>query len=181
MNPDRIVATLRAANRVVGYAIGFLLMAVAAFILLEIVLRQTGGVLGGSDEISGYMTAIVASWGFAYALSEQTHVRIDLAQRLAPAPGRAALDCLALVTTAVVALVVTWYGWEVLSKTIESGARANTPLETPLWIPQTIWFGGWVWFTANAVALGFASAVMTARGRYAAVEDAFGVRGEVEQ
>lgn len=180
MGEDRIVAALRAVNRVVGWAIGILLLVVAAFILVEIVLRQTGGVLGGTDEISGYMTAVVASWGFAYALTEQSHVRIDLAQRLTPSPVRAALDCLALAATAAVALVVTWYGWQVLAKTIESDAHANTPLETPLWIPQAVWFAGWVWFSANAAVLAVVSATMAARGRFAAVEDAFGVRGEVE-
>lgn len=181
MGEDRIVARLRGANRVVGYATGFLLLVVAAFILVEIVLRQTGGVLGGTDEISGYMTAVVASWGFAYALTEQSHVRIDLAQRLTPLPVRAAMDCLALFATAAVALVVAWYGWQVLAKTIESDAHANTPLETPLWIPQAVWFAGWVWFAANAAILAAVSVVMAARGRFAAVEEAFGVRGEVEE
>lgn len=181
MGEDRLVAALRAINRQVGYVTGILLLVVAAFILLEIVLRQTGGVLGGSDEISGYMTAIVASWGFAFALAEQSHVRIDLVQNHLPSRARAALDCLALAATAAVALLVSWYGWDVLAKTLSSGARANTPLETPLWIPQTIWFTGWLWLAANAVILTVVSATMIARGRFDAVQRAFGARGEAEE
>lgn len=181
MGEDRIVAGLRAVNRLMGYVIGVLLLAVAAFILLEIVLRQTGGVIGGTDEISGYMTAIVASWGFAYALTEQAHVRIDLVQRRTPDPVRAALDCLALAATAGVAGLVIWFGWDVLAKTLSTGARANTPLETPLWIPQTAWFVGWIWFGANAAVLTVVSLVMLVRGRFAAIEDAFGARGEAEE
>ena len=181
MGEDRVIGSLRAANRIVGYVIGVLLMLVAAFILLEILLRKTGGVIGGTDEISGYMTAIVASWGFAFALVEQAHVRIDLVQRKTPDPVRAAMDCLALGATAAIALVVLWFGWDVLSKTLASDARANTPLETPLWIPQTAWYAGWVWFALNAAVLTVVSVTMLFRGRFTDIENNFGARGEVEE
>lgn len=178
---DRIVPTLRSINRGVGYAIGAALLLVAAFILSEIVLRRTGGAVGGSDEISGYMTAAVASWGFAFALTEQAHVRIDLVQRRMVHGLRAAMDCLAMLSTAAVALIVCWFGWDVLAKSLESDARANTVLETPLWIPQTVWYTGWLWFAANAAILFLVSVALLLRGDFEEIEDNFGARGEVEE
>ena len=72
------VQTLRRLNRWVAIAIGIGLLACAAFVLLDIVLRQVGGSFGGTDEISGYVMAIATSWGMAYTLLELGHVRIDL-------------------------------------------------------------------------------------------------------
>jgi len=50
-------------------------------------------------------------------------------------------------------LLVAVQCWPVLEKTILRGSTANTPLETPLWIPQGIWFGGWLWFALTSTAL----------------------------
>ena len=45
------------------------------------------------------------------------------------------------------------YGWQVLGKSLAGNATANTPLETPLWIPQSIWLAGWFWFAAASLVL----------------------------
>ncbi len=60
------------------FVVGIMLLGCAAFVLLDIVLRQLGSSLGGTDEISGYVMAIATSWGMAYTLLELGHIRIDL-------------------------------------------------------------------------------------------------------
>ncbi len=150
MNPLVVAEGLRRANRGVAIALGLLLCATVAFVIADITLRAFGSSLGGSDEISGYVMAIVTSWGFGFALGELAHVRIDLVRRRVARPVRAALDLLALGTTAAVACVVAWRSWAVLGKSLERGSRANTPLETPLWIPQSLWWAGLVWFAVVA-------------------------------
>ncbi len=175
---DALVGAIRRINRWLARLMGFALLAMGALILVEIVLRATvGSALGGSDEISGYVMAAIATWGFAYALSERAHVRIDLVQRRLPRPVRAWMDVLALALMTAVALLVTSYGWRVLATTLDRGSRANTPLETPLWIPQSIWFAGWVWFTVAAALLLAAALHQALRGRYAAVAAMAGAHG----
>ena len=150
----RIVRLTRTVNRGVGLLSGVALLATGALILIEIVLRQTvGSALGGSDEISGYVMAAIATWGLSWALTERAHVRIDLLQRRLAPGGRAALDALALLSVAAVAVLVAVHAWSVLSTTLARNSLANTPLETPLWIPQSIWLGGWVWFGLTAWVL----------------------------
>ncbi len=147
---ETVVAWFRRLNDVAAVLIGFVLLGTAAFILVEIVLRRAGASFGGSDEISGYVMAGTTSWGMAYALVTLTHVRIDIARlRLKPI-GRAMLDILSMTALTAVALIIAVQTWPVLSKTLASGARANTPLETPLWIPQMLWWSGWVWFAISA-------------------------------
>jgi hypothetical protein len=65
-----------------------------------------------------------------------------------------------------------------LEKTLSTGARANTPLETPLWIPQTLWWLGWVWFAMSATILLVSVAVRFATSDYKSVDQIAGARGE---
>ncbi len=174
-------AALRRVNRALAVLIGLGLLATGLMILAEIVLRQTPlGGFGGSDEISGYVMAAFATWGFSYALLERAHVRIDLLQRRLPGVGRAFLDLLALSSLAATAGVVAWSSYDVLAKTLARGSRANTPLETPLWIPQSIWFAGWVWFALTASLLLICLVALLLARRLEAAEALAGTRSELE-
>lgn len=181
MSPAAVVAALRRVNDAVAMAVGVVLLLTVAFIFTEVVLRRLGlGALGGTDEISGYVMAGATSWGMAYALVVLAHVRIDLLRQRAAPPVRVLLDLVALGTLAAVALAVAWHGWSVLSRTLANASRANTPLETPLWIPQLVWWSGWVWFAAVSVVLWVAAAALLLRRDVAAAEAAIGARDETE-
>lgn len=173
-----IVSVLRTVNRGVATVCGVALLVTVGFILLEILLRRiTGGGLGGSDEVSGYVMAAIATWGLSWALTERAHVRIDLFMRHLGPESRAGLDILAMLSVAATAAVVTFHAWSVLDTTLARGSLANTPLQTPLWIPQTIWFGGWVWFTVTAWALAVCLILAVVRGRFEQAADIGGTEG----
>lgn len=173
-----LVHLLRRLNDRVAMGVGIVLLVCVAFTLVEIITRKLGAGLGGVDEISGYVMAVTTAWGISYALTEQAHVRIDLLrQRLVPF-GRAVFDVISMACLAGTALVVAWRGWGVLEKTLSTGARANTPLETPLWIPQTLWWLGWVWFAMSAAILLVSVAVRFATSDYKSVDQIAGARGE---
>lgn len=173
-----LVSLIRRLNDRLAIGVGLVLMACVAFTLVEIVSRRLGASLGGVDEISGYVMAVTTSWGISYALTEQAHVRIDLLrQRLVPF-GRAVFDIISLLCLAATAIVVAWRGWAVVEKTLSTGARANTPLETPLWIPQSLWWAGWVWFAVSAGILLVAVLVKFLSADYQSVDKIAGARGE---
>jgi hypothetical protein len=54
----------------------------------------------------------------------------------------AGLDWLALVAMGVFAATLTWYAAQVANDSWVAAARANTPLATPLWMPQALWCAG---------------------------------------
>ncbi|OWU70920.1 C4-dicarboxylate ABC transporter permease [Roseovarius sp. 22II1-1F6A] len=173
---------LRRANRLVALILGVALVATVLFVLIDVVGRKTGwGSLGGSDEISGYVMAAVASWGLACALLDRAHVRIDLIRQRLRAGGQALLDLFAMIVTNGVVLLIAYYCWPVLQKTLERGSRANTPLETPLWIPQGIWFGGWAWFALSATALSLIALVYLVQGRRTELTASIGLGSELDQ
>ena len=174
-----IIDFLRRINSGVALLAGLSLLACVALILIEIVVRQMGMPLGGTDEISGYVMAITTSWGVAYALTEKAHERIDLLRAKCVPAGRALLDCVAILALAGTAIVVAWRGWSVLSITLATGAKANTALETPLWIPQLLWWSGWVWFAVSAVLIAVASLMLLAQRRYDDVNEIAGMGDEL--
>nr|WP_232372768.1 TRAP transporter small permease [Acuticoccus mangrovi] len=169
-----MLATLRRLNRVVALVAGGAVLLCALFILVEIVLRQLGHSLGGSDEISGYVMAGVTTWGFGFALVDRAHVRIDVVRGRLPAPGRVLFDLLALVALSAVAVLVAFRAWPVLARSIANASRANTVLETPLWIPQAIWFGGLVWFAVMGCLLAVVGAGLFLSSQFAEAEAAIG-------
>jgi len=178
---DHILGALRRANRAVALILGLALILTVAFILTDVALRGLGlGSLGGSDELSGYVMAAVASWGLAFTLLERAHVRIDIVRLKLHDRGRAAMDILAMVVTNGTVLLIAFQCWPVLRKTIAGGSRANTPLETPLWIPQGIWFAGWLWFAISATVVTLVALSLLVAGRGAALDGAIGIGSEVE-
>lgn len=181
LRPLRVVRLLVRINTAIALLCGLALLATVGLVLAEIVLRQVmGRGLGGSDEIAGYVMAGVAAWGFSYALVERAHVRIDVATGRLGAAGRSVFDLLALLALLAVAAIVSWYAWIVLSRSFLRNSRANTPLETPLWIPQAVWFGGWAWLTLVTAILVLCVIALFARRRFAAIQAVAGAASETD-
>lgn len=179
--PLAVMRLLGRLNHGVALLCGAALLGTVCLVLVEIVLRQTAGRgLGGSDEIAGYVMAGVAAWGFSYALVERAHVRIDVLTGRLPPGGRAMFDLAAVLSVCGVAAVVSFYGWYVFARSLERGARANTPLETPLWIPQSIWVAGWIWLTLVAAVVAVCLAALMLQRRFGAVHDVGGTGATVE-
>ncbi|MGG7643533.1 TRAP transporter small permease subunit [Rhodovulum sp. YNF3179] len=177
---DRVLSALRRLNRLVAVLVGIMLLACAGVVLLDIVLRQAGSSLGGTDEISGYAMAIATSWGMGYALMELGHVRIDLLRSRAGARGRVLFDLFSMVVLSGTVSLIAVKCWPVLERSLSMSSRANTPLETPLWIVQLPWFAGWVWFALMAWLTFLVALTLVAQGRFAATERAIGAFAEKE-
>lgn len=140
----------RMIERVCSIAVwmgGAMLLICAVMVAVEVVLRKVFVVsVGGANEFSGYALAISASWAFAYTLLHRGHIRIDAIHRQLPRRVQAGLDVLALACLVVFMAILTRHAVVVLISSIEMGATSNTPISTPLWIPQTLWLIGLVVF-----------------------------------
>jgi TRAP-type C4-dicarboxylate transport system permease small subunit len=164
----------RLNNGLAVLAGGLLLLSVLVTIV-DIVLRQIGHSLGGTDELSGYAMAIATSWGMSYTLTSLAHVRIDLLRARFNAPIRSLFDAIALLSLAATALVIAYRVWPVLEKSLKNNSTANTTLETPLWIPQSMWMAGWVWFAISAVVMTLVLIVAALRKDHEAINRTAGL------
>jgi TRAP-type mannitol/chloroaromatic compound transport system permease small subunit len=171
---DRAIA---AVSLWMGRVGGLLLLLAAIIVSFEVVVRKV--LLLPFDvgtELSTYALAVGASWSFAYALLHRAHVRLDVIRRLLPETGRAVLDLLALVSLAGLGLLLAWHAWGTLATSWSLGARENTPLATPLVIPQALWTWGLAWFTIVAIQQTIVALFLLAHGDVAGV---LGVAGPV--
>ena len=140
----------------VSFAIlgGYILLFLSFLIVFEIIARKLFSYsLQGVDEIGGYVVAVTGTFGFAYALIERTHTRIDIILDHVPKPTRNLLNLLAYVLVAGAALFMLYYGYVALGESILFNSRSSTPLQTIMWIPQGMWVAGLCVFSITSVAL----------------------------
>lgn len=171
-----IADLVKTLNRWIALICGVVLMITVALILSEVVGRRIPFFrVGGADELAGYVMAGIATWGFSYALVERAHVRIDLVHAKLPAPGRALFDVIALASVLCVAVLVAYYAYDVLAKSVERGSRSNTPMAIQLWIPQVIWFAGWAWMTLTASVMLACTVILAFSRQWNLVTDLSGI------
>lgn len=145
---DRILQGVQSGSLWLARAGGVLILLTVILVTLEILSRQF---LGRSNlhatEITGYVMAISTSWAFAYTLVRKAHIRIDALYLKLPVGVRGVLDLIALLSLALFCVLVVGAAFGVAEHSYTGGARANTPLGTPVWIPQALWLLGLVWFS----------------------------------
>jgi TRAP-type mannitol/chloroaromatic compound transport system permease small subunit len=147
-----------------GYLAGAIFFVLAIFIAYDVVARKWGVALGipttqVTDEISSYMLVLASTWGFAYTLWTDAHVRIDLLLPYFSRRLRAAADLLAYTAMAVFACVFAWRCWLLVFDSWETGITPSTYLLTPLWIPQFILAGGFSLLALTGVLMAAAIAL----------------------
>ena len=154
------------AARFIAVAGGYWLMLIAVATCIEVISRKVFSFsLLGVDEVGGYTLAVLAALGFSYALVDRAHTRIDFMIGRLPASVKAAANALAMFSLAAMALFAVWRGLDVLKESIEFQSRAPTPLQTPLWIPQTLWLAGLAFFALVATTLALHAGALMIRDR----------------
>lgn len=176
----KMIRGLRVINRGVALLVGLGLLLCAGFVLTDIIMRQIGTSLGGTEEIAGYAMALATSWGMSFTLLELGHVRIDLLRVRAGSFGRALFDVFSMVVMTGVVVTIAIKAWPVLERSITNGSRANTPLETPLVWVQAPWFAGWVWFALMSALTTLAALSLLLKQRHEETESFIGAFAEQE-
>jgi TRAP-type mannitol/chloroaromatic compound transport system permease small subunit len=165
-----VLGHVRACQRVLdrvglwtGYFAGGLFFVLAFFITYDVLARKWGEAVGlpttrVTDELSGYLLVLAATWGLAYTLRAGAHVRIDVLLPYMPPRVRAMADLLAQVVMAWFAALFAWRIWILVEDSWETGIRSSTYLLMPLWIPQVILLVGFGLLALVAIAAALADA-----------------------
>lgn len=160
-----IDSVITKVSLVMSRAGGVFLLLAALLVSVEILGRKLLFLpFNVGTELSTYALAVGASWSFAQALLQRAHVRIDVLRNLLAPRARTLLDIVALVSLAAFALIMSWHVWDTVAISWSLGARENTPLATPLVVPQLLWFWGIAWFAAVALVEAVRACSALARG-----------------
>ena len=161
MNDNPMIRFLAGPARALALLGGWWLLALSFATVGEILARKLWGrSFQGIDELGGYTTAVFSALAFSWALVSKSHTRVDFLLGHMPAWLRAVLNAFAYATLAALAVFGAWRGWHVLAESIEFQATANSPLGTPLWMPQSLWLTGMAAFAACAVVLAAHAALL---------------------
>ncbi|MCA1770518.1 MAG: TRAP transporter small permease [Halomonas sp.] len=145
---DRVLGGVQVGSLWMARAGGVLILMTVVLVTIEVFSRQLMGRSAvHATELTGYVMAISTSWAFAYTLMRKAHIRIDALYLTFPIRVRGLLDLLALLAMAWFCILVVGAAFEVAKDSFTGGARANTPLGTPVWIPQFLWVLGLAWFS----------------------------------
>ena len=130
-------------------------MTISALTVIEIVGRKLFAIsLKGVDEWSGYGLAVVSAVGFSWALVNRSHMRVTLLLDKMPPVARSLMHVVAMLTLAGMAAFCAWRGFAELTANFESGRPSNTPMQTPIWMPQALWFAGLAMFSVLTAVAG---------------------------
>lgn len=151
---DKATELTRVSSRWIARSLGALLLLTIAFIACEVVTRKLFGFsFRFVHEYSGYLLAILSSWGLAHTLFERAHIRIDILYMQLPSGFKLAFDLLAIMSMCLTALAISYFGYPVLARSLSNGSLSNTALSTPLWIPHLLWISGYFWFSLASTLL----------------------------
>lgn len=178
----RLLAAAAVLSRWAVWAGAALTLASVALITFDVVARKfLGFTTGGADELSGYAFAISTSWALAFATLQRANVRIDALYQKLPVRVGAVLDWLALVALGVFMAYLTRYAADVVLASWQQGATANTPLATPLWIPQALWVAGLAWMGVVLALMLVRASIALVTGDLATLKAICGMRSAQEE
>ncbi|MBT8359456.1 MAG: TRAP transporter small permease [Desulfobacterales bacterium] len=171
-----ITAQTEKISQVAAWFSGGLLFLASILIAVEVIARKVFSYsIGGADELSSYVLAISCTWGFSYALFRKTHIRIDVFYSRMPKPARHTLDILAHVLLGGYLIILCYFAFFVVKTSVVKHSAANTPLATPLWIPQSIWLAGLIWFGFSIAVLLFGTLYFRAKGQEREADQLLGI------
>lgn len=157
--------------RLIGILGGYALLGLSFLIVAEILSRKLfNWSMQGVDEIGGYVVAITGTFGMALATVARAHTRIDVLLLRLPPRMQAALNLTAYVALGLGAAFMAYMGWRTLGDSLTFGSVSSSPLQTPLWIPQSLWVAGLCLFAFSALWTAARGLLALRRGLNAADE-----------
>lgn len=140
-------------SRVLAWIAGaIILFGCAGLITIDVVTRyffKRGMV--ESFEISGYALAACIGLGMAFTVTSKSNIRVDILLDSLPDRVRVACDILASLALALIAVALAWHAFGTLQQSWAMGARSVSTMQTPMVLPQGIWWFGLFWFACMAV------------------------------
>lgn len=168
----RTLTAVRALSRLGVWVGGFLLFGASFFIGIDVLLRKLFAIsISGANELSQYALAISTAFALSYALFHKAHIRVDVLYSRLSDRAQSFLDLLSLVMMLLFMGPLSYYAFGVFQTSLERDSMANTPLATPLWIPQGLWALGLAFFTFTVALILIATARFLLRGDLIAAQE----------
>jgi TRAP-type mannitol/chloroaromatic compound transport system permease small subunit len=164
---------------------GGMLLLCALSIVVEVLLRKFANYsIEGIDEYAGYALSIGVAVSLPYAVLKRANIRVDAVYNLLSEKSSAILDWLSALSMALFAGFLVYSSYDVFSSSLRFDATSNTPLSTPLWIPQAIWFFGFALFLITSLVISLLATFYLCKGKMVEIKELVGgksIQDELEE
>ena len=155
---------------------GWALLGAACLVTYDVITRKLLNVsIAGADEISGYVFAVSTACAFSYALLHRANIRIDIVYKYLPPMAQRLLDIAGMGLTGGFLAIICIFAFNLVYDAIAFGSKSITPLQTPLAIPQTLWFAGLCLAVLTSIILTVAAIAALLRGDHAGAKQLIGM------
>jgi TRAP-type C4-dicarboxylate transport system permease small subunit len=132
----------RLVSRIVGAGAvlsGVSVLLILGLVCVEVIMRQGfNRSTMIADEIGGYLNVAVVFLGMAYTLREGGFIRVEILYDRLTGAFRRAADLFSIVVSLAFTLALGWYLASHVAYAWQHGTRANSVLQTPEWLPQSV-------------------------------------------
>ena len=159
-------------SRLAVFAGGMILVLAACLVVFEVIARKLFSfTITGVEELSGYAYAISMAWGFSFTLFQRGHIRVDVVYVRLPYRLQRFLDVISLLSLSGLIVFLCTRAYSILEESITLDAVSSSPLQVPLWIPQSLWLSGLFFFAACLILLLSRSFIAFLRSDYSTIEE----------
>jgi TRAP-type mannitol/chloroaromatic compound transport system permease small subunit len=169
-------------SRIFAVLGGILLLVAAVLVSAEVFSRKFFTVVySGSAEIGAYLFAVGTTWSLSYVLVTRGHVRIDALYGVFPRRLRAFFDLVAMILLGLVVYTMVDRAYDLMHTNFVEWNMSNTPMRTPLALPQIPWLLGLALFFVTIVIAFIRTVSALSRGDYVTANKTAGVASQDEE
>lgn len=160
LNLTNIISTTMA------FISGMLFLVLAIYMTVDVTSRYLGGPFTGvADQFASFALALGGTWSLARALSDGSHVRIDVFMQFYGMAFKRFLYVWSMSMVVIFSAVLTWQAWIMVMKSIARGASVPQSMITvPLAVPQSLAAIGFTMLTIQAVVMLIAGVALWCAG-----------------
>jgi TRAP-type C4-dicarboxylate transport system permease small subunit len=173
-------------SRILAWVAGaIILVGCAGLITVDVVTRyffKRGMV--ESFEISGYALAACIGLGMAFTVTSKANIRVDILLDALPDRVRVICDIIASLALTLIAITLAWFTFGTLQQSWAMNAKSVSVLQTPMILPQGVWWVGLFWFACMSVLVPIQAVVRLLRRDRAGFDGLIGslrVSEEIDQ
>lgn len=127
-------------------AYSIILMAVLVFV--GVVFRAVPGLpsLNFVEEYAGYLFVAITFFGLGDTFVSGGHVRVSLFTQWLKGRAAILLEIIVTIIGILIVSLLTYFAWKLFWSSFVSGERAQTMMQTEVWIPRSVMVPGYLIF-----------------------------------
>lgn len=164
---NTLLSSTRRVSTIMAWISGMLFLVLAFYMTIDVTSRAIGGPFTGvADQFASFALALGGTWALARALTDGTHVRIDV---FLPAYGdqiRSVFYIWSMLMATILGVVLAWQAWVLVGKSVRRSALVPQSLiDLPLAVPQSLAAIGFTMFAIQAAVMTLAATALVFRGQ----------------